>query len=40
MNGRAIETAMRRAATAASIAVSRKGAAPSIPTAREMEALL
>lgn len=36
MNGRCIETAMRRAALAASIAVSRKGAAPSIPTAEEI----
>ena len=40
MNGRTIDTAMRRAATAASIAVSRKGAAPSIPTAEEIGQLV
>lgn len=38
MTGRSVEEALRRAARAASIAVSRKGAAPSIPWARELEA--
>lgn len=37
MTGRSIGEAMSRAALAASIAVSRKGAAPSIPTAQEIE---
>lgn len=38
MTGRPVEEALCRAAKAASIAVSRKGAAPSIPWARELEA--
>ncbi len=37
MTGRTVEEALERAARAASIAVSRKGAAPSIPLARELE---
>lgn len=37
MNGRTVEESMYRAAKASSIAVSRKGAAPSIPWASELE---
>lgn len=37
MNGRPIEECMARATKAAAIAVSRKGAAPSIPLASELE---
>lgn len=37
MNGRSIEESLLRAARAASIAVSRKGAAPSIPSASELD---
>lgn len=39
MTGRSIEESMSRAARAASIAVSRKGAAPSIPWASELNAV-
>ena len=37
MRGRSIEESLQRAARAASIAVSRKGAAPSIPLASELD---
>lgn len=37
MNGRSVEESLYRAAKAASIAVSRKGAAPSIPLAAELD---
>ena len=38
--GKALEESMRRAAAAAAIAVSRKGAAPSIPMREEVEVFL
>ena len=37
MTGRSIEESLLRAARAASIAVSRPGAAPSIPSAAELD---
>ena len=37
MTGRSVEESLLRAARAASIAVSRKGAAPSIPSASELD---
>lgn len=40
MEGRPVQEAMRRAAAAAAIAVSRAGAAPSIPTLEEVERFL
>lgn len=40
MNGRSVQESLRRAAIAASIAVSRKGAAPSIPIVKELEQYL
>lgn len=40
LEGRAIPEALRRASAAAGIAVSRAGAAPSIPTLKELEKML